>query len=54
MANSDPPPPASPTPLPTGDEPPPLLRTWNQMYILVLGSLAVTILLFTLLTRAYS
>ena len=52
MANSDPPAPSPSTP--PGDELPPLLRTWNQMYALVLGSLVVSILLFTLLTQAYS
>lgn len=50
MANSDrPDPPALPS-----DDRPPILRTWGQMYILVLGSLAAVIVLFTLLTRAYS
>lgn len=36
------------------EEPPPLLGSWRNLYLVVLGSLALIVLLLTLLTRAYS
>ncbi len=33
------------------EDPPPFLGTWKRVYLLVLGELVVTILLFVLLAR---
>jgi hypothetical protein len=38
----------------TPEEPPPLLGTWRNLYVAVIANLAVMVLLFWLLTRAYS
>jgi len=35
-------------------EPPPILKTWPRLYAAVLGTLAVEILLFYALTRAFA
>ncbi len=32
---------------------PPLLRTWNGMYLVVLSTLAILIALFSVLTKVY-
>jgi hypothetical protein len=36
------------------EEPPPVLGTWNRLYALVIGVLAVQILVYWLITRAYA
>lgn len=36
-----------------GDEPPPLAGSWRALYGIVLGALALQVLLYALLTRAY-
>ena len=36
------------------EEPPPLLGSWRNLYLLVLGNFALLVLLFWLLTRTYS
>lgn len=41
-------------PLPEDITPPPIFKTWSGMYWLVLGNLAFFILLFYLLTKAYT
>ena len=41
-------------PRPELDDAPPLLGSWRNIYLLVLGTLALTIALFWALTRAYS
>jgi hypothetical protein len=38
----------------TMEERPPLFRSWNAWYALVLGTLAFLIVLFTLFTHAFS
>lgn len=54
-AASKPPEPASaPATRPELDDAPPLLGSWRNIYLFVLGSLAVFIALFWALTRAYS
>lgn len=35
------------------DETPPLLGSWRNIYLVVLGNLAALILIFWLVTRAY-
>lgn len=40
-------------PRPEMDATPPLLGSWRNIYLVVLGNLAVLVLLFWLLTRAY-
>ena len=49
MAAEPPPPSLEPPPAPA-----PLLRTWGRWYALVLFALALTVLLLSLLSRAYS
>ena len=49
MAVSPPPPSLEPPPSPA-----PLLRTWGRWYALVLVALGITVLLLSLLSRAYS
>lgn len=44
---------ASPALRPEMDATPPLLGSWRNIYLVVLGNLAVLVLLFWLLTRAY-
>jgi len=39
---------------PSPDDPPPLLRTWNRLYALVLGVLLLEIVVFWLVTGAYA
>jgi len=52
---STPPEPAgAPTPRPELDDAPPLLGSWRNIYLFVLGTLALLIALFWALTRAYS
>jgi hypothetical protein len=41
-------------PRPELDDAPPLLGSWRNIYLLVLGTLAVLIALFWALTRAYA
>ncbi len=50
-----PPEPAAPAPAerPELDDAPPLLGSWRNIYLLVLGTLALLIALFWALTRAY-
>ena len=36
------------------DEKPPVLGSWRALYLLLVGALAVQVLLYALLTRAYS
>lgn len=38
---------------PNGEDRPPLLRTWGQMYLVVILSLAATVLIFAALTWSY-
>lgn len=47
--------PADPSPpaRPELDETPPLLGSWRNIYLVVLGNLALLVVLFWLLTRAY-
>ena len=40
--------------MPHDDERPPILGSWGRLYAAVLGWLAVLVLLFYLLTAAYS
>ena len=47
------PPESNPTPVPEREEPPPLLGSWRNVYLLVLGALAGCIALFTAFTWAY-
>ena len=35
------------------EEPPPILGSWNRLYALVLGTLAVVVALLTVITRVY-
>ncbi|MDC0713695.1 hypothetical protein POL68_34835 [Stigmatella sp. ncwal1] len=44
----------APAPRPELDDTPPLLGSWRNIYLLVLGNLALLIALFWALTRAYS
>ena len=37
----------------TSDEPPPLLGSWRNLYLLVAGALLLDIALFALFTRAF-
>jgi hypothetical protein len=48
--------PVSPTPPPRPemDDAPPVLGSWRNIYLFVLGTLAVLVLLFWLLTRAHA
>jgi hypothetical protein len=39
---------------PEGDEPPPILGSWNRLYAVVLGWLALLILLFYIITGIFS
>ena len=47
------PPAAIPALRPEMDATPPLLGSWRNIYLVVLGNLAVLVLLFWLLARAY-
>lgn len=47
-------PPDPPASAPPDSEGPPILGTWNRMYLLVLFSLLLTVLIFAILTRVYS
>ena len=40
-------------PRPELDETPPLLGSWRNIYVVVLGNLAVLIVLFWLITRVF-
>lgn len=53
MAPMTPDDPAAPPARPELDETPPLLGSWRNIYLVVLGNLVVLIALFWLLTRAY-
>jgi hypothetical protein len=44
----------APAPRPELDDAPPLLGSWRNIYLVVLGTLAAFIALFWALTRAYS
>ncbi|MCI0572143.1 MAG: hypothetical protein L0Y66_15415 [Myxococcaceae bacterium] len=44
----------APAPRPELDETPPLLGSWRNIYLLVVGTLAVLVALFWALTEAYS
>ena len=35
------------------EEPPPILKSWRNLYILVIGTLIVLIVLFYLLTKTF-
>ena len=39
--------------LPDEIEPPPFLKTWRSVYVMVLGYLAILLLILILVTRAY-
>ncbi len=55
MTTSKPPTPAgAPEPRPELDDAPPLLGSWRNIYLLVLGNLALLVALFWALTWAYS
>ncbi len=56
MTASTPPPESAraPEPRPELHDAPPLLGSWRNIYLLVLGNLALLIALFWALTRAYS
>jgi hypothetical protein len=45
---------AASAPRPELDDAPPILGSWRNIYLLLLGSLALLIALFWALTRAYS
>ena len=45
---------ASPPERPELDDAPPLLGSWRNIYLLVLGTLALLVALFWALTRAYA
>lgn len=45
--------PTSGAPPGTEEPPPPLLGTWGRMYLLVLGGLVLTVLVFALLSEVY-
>ena len=53
-ASKTPEPASAPAPRPELDDAPPLLGSWRNIYLLVLGTLALLIALFWVLTRAYS
>jgi hypothetical protein len=36
------------------DDPPPILGSWRNLYVLVIANLALTVLVLWLVTRAYS
>lgn len=44
----------APAPRPELDDVPPLLGSWRNIYLFVLGTLALLIALFWALTRAYA
>jgi hypothetical protein len=55
MTTPKPPAPAgAPEPRPELDDAPPLLGSWRNIYLLVLGNLALLVALFWAITRAYS
>ncbi|HLM47639.1 MAG TPA: hypothetical protein VK458_27490 [Myxococcaceae bacterium] len=55
MTPSTPPSPAgAPAPRPELDDAPPLLGSWRNIYLLVLGNLALLVALFWAITRAYA
>ncbi|AKJ05274.1 hypothetical protein ATI61_102337 [Archangium gephyra] len=56
MTDASKPPEAAPAPAPRPelDDAPPLLGSWRNIYLFVLGTLALLIALFWGLTRAYS
>jgi hypothetical protein len=43
-----------PPPRPELDDAPPVLGSWRNIYLFVLGTLAVLVLLFWVLTRVYA
>ncbi|MFP2932102.1 hypothetical protein ACLESO_44450 [Pyxidicoccus sp. 3LG] len=43
-----------PSPRPELDDAPPLLGTWRNIYLVVLGTFALFVALFWVLTEAYS
>ena len=43
-----------PSPRPELDETPPLLGSWRNVYLMVLGTFALFVVLFSLLTWVYS
>ena len=47
-------PPDSLDAVPSVDDKPPVLGSWRALYLLLVGALAVQVLLYALLTRAYS
>ena len=48
----------SPEPIPArrsdGEDPPPILRRWRNLYALVLGGLVLVVTLLAILARVYS
>jgi hypothetical protein len=55
MTPSKPPSPAgAPEPRPELDDAPPLLGSWRNIYLLVLGNLALLVALFWAITRVYA
>jgi hypothetical protein len=54
MNPTSPDPRAPSTPRPELDDAPPLLGSWRNIYLLVLGTLALLVALFWALTRAYA
>ena len=44
----------APAPRPELDDAPPLLGSWRNIYLLVLGNLALLVALFWAITRAYA
>ena len=51
---STPPQPPDRAPRPELDDVPPVLGSWRNIYLFVLGTLAVLVALFWALTRAYA
>lgn len=47
-------PPAPEAPRPELDDAPPILGSWRNIYLVVLGTLAVLVVLFWMLTEAYA
>ena len=45
---------ASPAPRPEMNDAPPVLGSWRNIYLFVLGTLALLVALFWALTRAYA
>ncbi|WP_205525875.1 hypothetical protein [Pyxidicoccus trucidator] len=54
MSSPGSPPLKSPAPRPEMDDAPPLLGSWRNIYLVVLGTFVLFVALFWALTKAYS